>query len=85
MRKTHQSALALKQALVQQLQDIIVEKDETIDHLKSQLKSANTDDHKIEPKPCVNKSQVHVVYTSPPLSYCMSEIVVHVNQECTYI
>ena len=30
MRKTHQSALAMKQELVQELQDIITEKDELL-------------------------------------------------------
>ena len=61
MRKTHQSALALKQVLVQQLQDIIVEKDETICHLKSKLECVNSDDQDIEPNVCLDNSQVHCI------------------------
>ena len=45
MRKTHQSALALKQALIQELQDIIAEKDEIINAKlrNSQACEVNTD------------------------------------------
>ncbi len=42
MRKTHQSAIALKQALVQELQDIIAEKDEHVAQLEARLKNGRT-------------------------------------------
>lgn len=37
LRRTHQSALSLKQSLIQELQDIIAEKDEYIDLLQNRL------------------------------------------------
>ena len=59
MRKTHQSALALKQALVQELQDIVAERDETINHLKAQLRNGQVQLHcDINIKSHVNESQV---------------------------
>lgn len=42
MRKTHQSAIALKQALIQELQDIVAEKDEYISLLEARLKNGRT-------------------------------------------
>ncbi len=44
MRKTHQSAIMLKQALIQELQDIIAEKDEYISqiHVEARLKNGCT-------------------------------------------
>lgn len=38
LRKTHQSALSLKQTLIQELQDIITQKDGYIDHLEERIK-----------------------------------------------
>lgn len=47
MTKTHQSALALKQALIHELQDIIEEKDEMIKSM--------SENGQIEIKSCVNQ------------------------------
>lgn len=41
IRKTHQSALALKQAVITELQDVIAEKDECISHLQAQLANSH--------------------------------------------
>ena len=57
MRKTHQSALALKQALIQELQDIISEKDEIIN---TKLRNSQADD--VNTKPCLSDSQVSLQY-----------------------
>ena len=38
MRKTHQSALALKEALIQELQDMLCEREEQIVQLEASLK-----------------------------------------------
>lgn len=56
MRKTHQSALALKQALIQELQDIIAEKDEIIN---TKLRNSQADD--VNTKPCLSESQVLIL------------------------
>lgn len=53
MRKTHQSALTLKQALIQELQDIIAEKDEIIN---TKLRNSRVDD--VTTKPCFSETQV---------------------------
>lgn len=37
LRRTHQSALSLKQSLIQELQDIVAEKDEYISQLENRL------------------------------------------------
>lgn len=37
LRKTHQSALSLKQSLIQELQDVVVEKDDYISKLEDRL------------------------------------------------
>lgn len=63
MRKTHQSALALKQALIQELQDIIAEKDEIIN---AKLKNSRTDDDTT--KPNFSESQVSLQYHLLPQS-----------------
>jgi hypothetical protein len=57
MRKTHQSALALKQALIQELQDIIAEKDEIIN---TKIRNNQADD--VTTKPCFSESQVFLQY-----------------------
>ena len=53
MRKTHQSALALKQALIQELQDVIAEKDEIIN-----AKIRNNQADEVTTKPSLSESQV---------------------------
>ena len=53
MRKTHQSALALKQALIQELQDIIAEKDEIIN-----TKLRNSQAYDVSTKQHLSDSQV---------------------------
>ena len=53
MRKTHQSALALKQALIQELQDVIAEKDEIIN-----AKIRNNQVDEVTTKPSLSESQV---------------------------
>ena len=57
MRKTHQSALALKQALIQELQDIIAEKDEIIN-----TKIRNNQADEVTTKPSLSESQVSLQY-----------------------
>ena len=37
LRKTHQTALSLKQSLIQELQDVVVEKDDYISKLEDRL------------------------------------------------
>lgn len=39
MRKTHQSALALKEALIQELQDMLCEREEQVRQLEASLRS----------------------------------------------
>ena len=41
IKKTHSSVLSLKQALIQDLQDIIADKDESIAELKSRLRGCS--------------------------------------------
>ena len=53
MRKTHQSAMALKQALIQELQDIITDKDEYIDQLETRTRNGCT-----PPNSPIRRSQV---------------------------
>ena len=62
IRKTHQSALALKQTLIQELQDIVAEKDEIINSLNTKLQDSQVD---VEVKPCMNESEVFFVSTNP--------------------
>ena len=38
MRKTHQSALALKEALIQELQDMLCEREEQVRQLEASLR-----------------------------------------------
>lgn len=56
MRKTHQTALALKQNLIQELQDIIAEKDA---YINTKLKKVHADD--VNTNPCLRESQVHII------------------------
>ena len=41
IKKTHSSALSLKQALIQDLQDIIAEREENINELETQLRGCS--------------------------------------------
>ena len=41
IKKTHSSALSLKQALIQDLQDIIAEREESISEMKTQLRDCS--------------------------------------------
>lgn len=43
LRRTHQSALSLKQSLIQELQDIVTEKDEYISQLENRLTGKESD------------------------------------------
>lgn len=58
LRRTHQSALSLKQALIQELQDIITEKDEYIRMLEDRLKGNQSEIER--PKVIIKYRQRHV-------------------------
>ena len=53
LRKTHLSALSLKQGLIQELQDIILEKDEYITHLEDRITGKQPQLEK-KPKVCLS-------------------------------
>lgn len=54
LRRTHQSALSLKQSLIQELQDIVAEKDEYINELEDRLTGKQSD---------IRKPKVIIVHT----------------------
>ena len=64
IRKTHQSALALKHAVITELQDIIAEKDECISQLKAQMANSHCSTALYKP--------VQVPHSTPFLSHVNS-------------
>jgi hypothetical protein len=52
LRKTHQSALSLKQCLIQELQDVILEKDEYISQLEDRLTGKEVE---------INRTEVSII------------------------